>query len=110
MPEKDDVRFSDEELTQLKQQFTAHKAQFEERWTQLAAMVAENTRLTNGLAVDIKRVATSTEGVVRLYTDVQAAARVGLGLQKLIVFLAKWGIIGTALAKFATYVLAKFGP
>ncbi len=58
----------------------------------------------------IERLEASTKGVVEAYADVQAAARVGTALQKLVVFLLKFGgslaAIGWALDRLLHYFKA----
>ena len=110
-------RFSDEQLIQLREEFEQHKEEQNEcwerqerRWEQLAIMVEENTQTTRELAESVCKIADSTAGVVRIYDDVQGAARVGAALQRFIVWVAKWGTIGAGLAVGMSWVVRHFMP
>lgn len=112
MAEQDDdmTRFSDAELVRLREEFEEHRELQEERWEQLAMMVEQNTQTTRELAESVRTVAESTAGVVRLYEDVHAAARVGSGLQRFILWVAKWGTIGAGVAVGLSWVVRHFTP
>lgn len=113
----DMARFSDEQLVQLREEFEQHKEeqaqcweQQEQRWEQLAIMVEQNTQTTRELAESVRVVAESTAGIVRIYEDVNAAARVGGALQRFILWIAKWGTIGTGLALGLQWIVRHFMP
>lgn len=112
MPEQDDdmARFSDRELVELRKEFEEHRELQEEKWEQLAIMVEQNIQTTREMAESVKAIADSTAGVVRLYEDVHAAARVGSALQRFIVWVAKWGTLGTGLAFGLQWVVRHFMP
>jgi hypothetical protein len=110
-------RFSDSELIQLRQEFEEHKEEQErcwerqeERWEQLAVMVEQNTQTTRELAESVCKIADSTAGVVRVYDDVQSAARIGGALQRFLLWLGKWGAIGTGAVVVVRWVLHNFPP
>lgn len=110
-------RFSDEQLIQLREEFEQHKEeqercweQQERRWEQLAVMVEQNTQTTRELAESVQAVAQSTAGVVKVYDDLNAAARVGGAVQRFIVWVAKWGTIGTGLAFGLQWIIRHFMP
>lgn len=110
-------RFSDEQLIQLRNEFEEHKEEQErcwerqeERWEQLAVMVEQNTQTTRELAESVCKIADSTAGVVRVYDDVQSAARVGGALQRFLVWLGKWGAIGTGAVVAVRWILHNFPP
>ncbi len=92
-----EMRFSDQELVDLRKEFTDYQLAQESRWEQFGQLMTENTRVTSELALSMSKIADSTKGVVQLYQDVQGVARLGDGLQKFLLWLAKWGVIGSAL-------------
>lgn len=111
MPEQDDqMRFSDGELRQLRREFEEHRELQDERWEQLALMVEANTQTTREIAESVRSVAESTAGVVKLYEDVGAAARVGAALQRFILWIAKWGTLGAGAAYGMSWVVRHFMP
>lgn len=116
-PENDDMRFSDGELVRLREEFELHQERFEQhqevqeaRWEQLAIMVEQNTQTTRDIAESVKSVADSTAGVVKIYEDMQGAARVGGAVQKFILWLAKWGTIGGGMAVGISWLIRHFTP
>lgn len=117
MPADDEMRFSDQELIRLREEFEQHQKAFARhqdvqnaRWEQLAVMVEQNTGTTREIAESVKVLAESTAGVVRLYQDVQGAARVGVGVQKFVVWVAKWGTIGVGAAIGLRWLIEQFTP
>lgn len=111
MPEQDDeMRFSDGELRQLRREFEEHRELQDERWEQLALMVEANTQTTREIAESVKSVADSTAGVVKLYEDVGAAARVGAAVQRFVLWVAKWGTIGAGVAVGLSWLVRHFTP
>lgn len=95
---EDKRRFSDAQLLHLREEFEGHKQLQDERWTELADMVRKNTE-----AVEL--MAKSTEGVVKLYEDLQGAARVGVGLRKLLVWLTATGTAGASISAGVWYLI-----
>lgn len=112
MAEQDDdmARFSDAELIELRREFEEHREEQEEKWEQMALMVEANTQTTREIAESVKTVAESTAGVVKLYEDVHAAARVGAAVQRFIVWVAKWGTLGAGMAYGLSWVVRHFMP
>ena len=116
-PAHDDMpRFSDAELVALRKEFEEHRdvqernnARQDRRWEQLASMVEQNTEATQAVARSVESIARSTEGVVQLYRDFQGAARVGIGVRKLLAWLIALGTGGAAIAAAILYVLDKLG-
>lgn len=109
-PASDDMpRFSDVELTRLREEFESHRDRQEERWGQLALMVEQNTEATRAVAVSVESIARSTDGVVQLYRDFQGAARVGIGVRRCIAWLIALGTGGAAIAAAIMYFLDKLG-
>jgi hypothetical protein len=116
-PAHDDMpRFSDAELVALREEFEEHRdvqvrnnARQDRRWEQLASMVEQNTEATQAVARSVESIARSTEGVVQLYRDFQGAARVGIGVRKLLAWLIALGTGGAAIAAAIMYFLDKLG-
>jgi len=109
-PANEDMpRFSDVELTRLREEFESHRDRQEDRWEQLALMVEQNTEATRAVALSIESIALSTEGVVKLYRDFQGAARVGLGVRRFIAWLIALGAGGATIAAAILYFMDKLG-
>lgn len=91
------MRFSDAELTRLRQDVDS-----------LGAQQASHSEQMQRLTEAIEALAKSTSGIVQLYSDVQGATRLGVALQKFLVWLIKMGAWGVAMATGITYVLSHF--
>lgn len=106
------MRFSDSELFKLRAEFEQHQILQEARWEKLAVMVEQSNTATRELAESVRSIADSTSGIVRVYEDVQGAARVGRAVQAFLLWLAKWGTIGVALAAGVRWALGSYlsGP
>ena len=85
-----------------------HRKEHDERWGEVKELLDSNLQAQRQNAESIKELKQNTEGVVQLYNDLQGAARVGLGLQKFTVWLAKWGTGGTILAASIHYIVDIF--
>jgi len=104
------TRFSDEQLTELRQDFEQHKEEQERRWGELAEMVKKNTMATERIAEAVEKQAESTAGLVQLYTDFKGAARIGAGVQKFLIKLAATGSAGVAVGAGIAYLIDKLSP
>lgn len=93
----DSIRFSDDELINFHNQFTAHIEEYRERSRrederfQMLLDSQERTITALNLVVE------ETSGLVQLSKDWQGAARIGSGIQKFGIWLLKWPLIGTGL-------------
>lgn len=94
---------SGEDFARLAKEFNDFKKADGERWERLLVSQEANTEA-------IKALAQQTEGVVQLYNDVRGASRVGMGVQRFTIWLAKMGVVGGAVAAFISYVLENFAP
>lgn len=104
------VRFSDNELTMLRQRFDEHKIEQDARMELLAELVASNTRAVASLTESVERIAASTEGVVSLYRDIQGATRLGRDVQGLLTWLVKTGAVGAAVASGVYWMIDHIKP
>lgn len=99
----EDMRFSDQELISLRNDISSH-IRGEDAWrlehdewrrnqeammTQLVQTVKSNTEAMESLSE-------STKDVVQITNDFKGAARLGGKLQDFMVWLLKWGTIGSA--------------
>ena len=89
------------ELKQLKSDFKQHRTESDERWECVLAAQEENTKA-------VQELTESTQGIVQLYNDLQGAVRLGTGLQKFAIWLAKFGVVGGALAGLITWFFEHF--
>lgn len=100
----------EDELYQLKtshlklhDDFTEHKRQAVERWEHedkrheaLLDAVERNTQ-------SVAQLTESTQDVVQLYKDMQSVGRVGNRVQKFMLWVAKWPVIGAGLYAIYTW-------
>lgn len=93
-------RFSDEQLTEmhdalkdLSQRFDKHEIEESKKFDAMINAVNQNT-------ASIDKLTDETRAIVELHRDLQGTARVGKSVQSALLWLAKWGAVGTALAAF----------
>lgn len=98
------------EFERLEQQLVNHISQCEAKFErgerqfqQILNALSRNTEAVQSLDA-------STKDVRKAYNDVQAAARVGLAIQRFTVAVAKWGVAGTVLATGLMWVVERFLP
>lgn len=96
----------DEQLIELRYEFEHYR----ERLELLSDMVEKNTQAVERIAHAVERQAESTADIVQLYADLRGAARVGVGLQRLLTRLIALGALGAAVAGLVTYAVDKFIP
>ncbi len=97
------------EVQELRHDLETYKAEQDRRWEELRVIVQRNSRATERLAASVEQIAKNTEGVVQLYRDFQGTARIGLGFQKLVRWIAGLGTAGVAIAAGLTYIADKLG-
>ncbi len=79
--------------------------EMDERIDHIQQMQAENARQMAELIASVKALTTRTSGVVEAYESIRGAAKVGVALQDICIWLAKWGVLGTAAAAGLKWVL-----
>ena len=99
------MRFSDEKLFEFHSEFRQHVERCEKRFNdgdeQFLALIEAQKRNTDAITALVEE----TRGIVELHRDLQGATRVGMSLQKFIVWLTKWGAIGVGLATLLGWFL-----
>jgi len=116
-------RFSDQELTDmhdelksLSQRFEDHKEEvhndlgelsgrFDRHETEEAKKFDAMINAVNQNTSSIDKLTDETRAIVDLHRDLQGTARVGKSVQSALLWLAKWGAIGTALAAAIKWAL-----
>lgn len=108
---KNDMRFSDEKLYNFQEEFREHVIRCEQRFNdgdaQFKQLIDAQQKNTDAIALLIEE----TREVVQLHRDIQGTARVGKSLQNFIIWLLKWGAVGTGIAvalKGAADFIGKF--
>lgn len=95
------VTVSKEDIRELREEFDQHRKEENQRIDALTLAMIENTEAID----ELKR---STEGVVQMYKDLQAAARVGNATQNFVIWVSKWGVAGTVVAACVTWIVEHF--
>ncbi len=104
------VQVEKSDLERIWDSLSAHREEHDARWREVEGALKQNLQAQENNAKSIEELKQNTEGVVQLYNDLQGAARVGLGLQKFTLWLAKWGTGGTILAAAIHYLVEMFSP
>lgn len=98
-------RFSDQELIEmhdelkdLSQRFDKHEIEESKKFDAMINALNQNT-------TSIDKLTDETRAIVDLHRDLRGTARVGKSVQSALLWLVKWGAIGTALAAFIKWVV-----
>jgi len=98
-----DMRYSDEKLAEMDNYLRTHVARSEERAKMEDERYLAVLRMQEKTAEAVKDLARETKDIVQLHRDIQGAVRIGSTVQKLLLWLVKWGAIGTLLAGCVTW-------
>ena len=85
--------------------FDAHESNEESKFSVLIQGQQANIEAIGQLTTQVSILVTDTKDIIGLYKDVQGAARIGANVQSVILWLLKWGVVGSALASAIHYVL-----
>ena len=98
-------RFSGEELLSMKEDIAmlskrldGHILQEEQKFNSMIEAVQENTKSINILTSE-------TRSIVELHRDFSGAARVGKGIQSFLLWVVKWGVIGSAIGACINWII-----
>lgn len=120
MPRDDDMpRCTDDKLFQLCNDFNDHMEKFdehvqrfedhetreEEKFIRLVEAQQKNTDAISELTGQVSSLVTDTKDIIQIHRDFQGAARIGTNLQSFLLWLAKWGVIGGALAAAGNWMI-----
>jgi ferritin-like metal-binding protein YciE len=86
------------DLEELNTRFDKHKTEAAKKFDAMINAVNQNT-------TSIDKLTDETQEIVELHRDLQGTARVGKSVQNALLWLVKWGAIGTALAAVIEWVL-----
>src|SRR5690606_1506838 len=88
-------RFSDEQLKQFHDEFQHHIELYGERVKTDDARHEALLKAQEVNAKQLQELITNTQDIVEFYKDIKGAARIGMAIQRMGLWLAKWGIIGS---------------
>jgi len=118
-----DMRFSDEMLYQLRTDFDEYRAdfsQYKERFAKHESDEIEkfdhiihaqtiNTQAIGKLTQQVSHLVKDTRDIIQLHKDFQATARVGHKLNRLLIWLAKAGTVGSFLVAVIYWAVEHLG-
>jgi hypothetical protein len=87
----DDMRFSDDQLTQLRADFDDHVTKEEAMWKKLIEHQDANAKAIKDLTSAIKAQTDATAPIVQMHSDLMGAARLGHRVTELVIWLIKAG-------------------
>lgn len=91
------------DLGELTGRFDRHESEVAKKFDAVINAVNQNTTSINKLTDE-------TRSIVELHRDLQGTARVGKSVQNALLWLMKWGAIGTALAAFIKWAIEFVQP
>lgn len=99
---------AEERLYQLIERFEQHERDEKRVTSDLFKSQQANTDAIADLAKLLSKLIEDTSSIVRLQRDFQGAARIGNGVQGFLLWLLKWGVIGTGIATMITWLIERF--
>lgn len=90
------------------ERFEQHEVHNEQNYNKLIEAQRVNTESIHRITHSIEDLVNDTKSIVQLHKDFQGAARLGNGLQKFLVWVLKWGAIGTGTATAIIWVTDHF--
>ena len=103
------------EMQKLRQDFDLHvvedskwKLDQEQRWTMNNNILDQTIAIQKENAMQIKALADDTAGVIAIYRDTATVLRAGTALQKGMIWVLKWGAIGTGVVAGVDYLIDFF--
>lgn len=95
---------------QMCEKFKNHVERFEQheldeikKFDRLIDAQQKNTAAISELTQSVSKIIESTSAVIRLHKDFQGAARVGKGFQNFMMWLLRWGAIGTGVVSIMVW-------
>lgn len=104
----DRMRFADEELQRFHAEFRSHVKFIESRIKEDDKRYASLLRVQEQNALAIQQLSEATKGVVELHRDIQGVARVGMSVQKFMVWCLKFGAVGTGVVAVLAWIIHYF--
>lgn len=104
-----------EEMKRLHEKFEQHVVRFEqheqeeaEKFIKLVEAQQNNTDAIAKLTDSVSSLVDDTKVIIQLSKDFQGAARVGKGVQNFMLWILKWGMIGTGVVAMIHFVVNHF--
>lgn len=99
-----DLQFEDENLNMLHQHVIQHIDECNARDDYWRVQFDRVVKSQEATTLATKELARQTKDVVELHRDIQGAARIGIKVQDFMIWMAKWGVIGSAIIAGITFV------
>jgi hypothetical protein len=103
------------EMQKLRQDFESHveedskwKLDQEQRWERCNIIQDQTIAIQQENAVQLKALALDTAGVIEIYKNTKSVVRAGTALQNGMIWMLKWGAIGTGVVAIADYLIDFF--
>jgi hypothetical protein len=102
-------------MQKLRQDFESHvvedskwKLDQEQRWDRCNTIQDQTIAIQQENAVQLKALALDTAGVIEIYKNTKSVVRAGTALQNGMIWMLKWGAIGTGVVAIADYLIDFF--
>lgn len=97
-----------ERLNDHLERFEDHEAEDHKKFQRLLEAQQKNTDALSDLTESVSYVVEGTASLIRLHKDFQGAARLGSGMQKFMLWMLKWGIVGTGVVAGIRWISEHF--
>ena len=97
-----------EKLNDHVERFEQHELEEMKKFDKLIDAQKNNTDAITELTESVCCVVEGTASIIQLHKDFQGAARVGGGVQRFMLWLLKWGAIGTGIVASMNWAIEHF--
>jgi len=80
------------------ERFDQHEIEEDRKFDKLVETQQANTEAITKLTASLTKLVEDTSSIIQLHHDIQGATRVGKSVQYFMIWLLKWGAIGTGIA------------
>ena len=102
-PEENEKLYQD-----LRDEIVSHVNENKQKFDQLFSAQSANTKAISELTASVEKVVEGTASIIQLHKDLQGATRVGKSVQNFMLWLLKWGAIGTGIAAVVHLIVEHF--
>lgn len=88
--------------------FEKHELEESQKFDKLIEAQRINTEAVSSLTKSVSSLVDDTKAIIQLHKDFQGTARVGKGFQSFMLWMLKWGVIGTGVVAISKWLIEHF--
>lgn len=96
-------------MFKLSQRIDQHESDTNHNFNKLVEAQRINTDAIAGLTASIASLVEDTRAIIQFHKDFQGTVRIGKSVQNFMVWLLKWGMIGSGIVAIINWLVKNFG-